>query len=91
MKKITKLGIGGLGLLLGAMVLTGCTASFCSTNDKAHIMYMYDYGVSEYKNDAGTSDNPNSPVSLGGLLVVYQPGTLLPGRQRPAAHRGRRR
>ena len=62
MKKITKLGIGGLGLLLGAMVLTGCTASFCSTNDKAHIMYMYDYGVSEYKNDAGTSDNPNSPV-----------------------------
>ena len=62
MKKNKKLFIGGLGLLLGAMVLTGCTASFCSTNDKAHMMYMYDYGVSEYKNDAGTSDNPNAPV-----------------------------
>ena len=62
MKKRTKLGIGGLGLLLGAMVLTGCTASFCSTNDKAHIMYMFDYGVSEYHNDAGTVDNPNAQV-----------------------------
>ena len=62
MKKNKKIFIGGLGLLLGAMVLTGCTASFCSTNDKAHMMYMYDYGVSEYKNDAGTSDNPNAPV-----------------------------
>ena len=62
MKKLTKLGIGGLGLLMGAMVLTGCTASFCSTNDKAHMMYMFDYGVSEYHNDAGTPDEPNSPV-----------------------------
>lgn len=51
MKKSTKLGIGGLTLLLGAVVLTGCTQSFCSTNDKAHIMYMYDYGVSEYYNE----------------------------------------
>ena len=62
MKKRTKLGIGGLGLLLGAMVLTGCTANFCSTNDKAHIMYMFDYGVSEYHNDAGTTEKPNTLV-----------------------------
>ena len=48
MKKTNKLIIGGLGLVLGSMVLTGCTKSFCSVEDQAHIMYMYDYGVTEY-------------------------------------------
>jgi len=48
MKKRTKLTIAGISVLAGALLLTGCTASFCSTNDKAHILYAFDYGVSDY-------------------------------------------
>ena len=62
MKKSTKLGVGASLLLLGTIALSGCTASFCSTNDKAHILYMYDFGVSEYYNDAGSGDNTHELV-----------------------------
>ena len=61
MKKSTKLGIGGFIALLGATVLSGCTQSFCSTDDKAHICYMYDFGVSEYYNEQN-AENTRLPV-----------------------------
>ena len=48
MKKTNKLIIGGLGLVLGSMLLSSCTKSFCTVEDTAHIMYMYDYGITEY-------------------------------------------
>lgn len=48
MKKGTKLGIGLAALLMGGMVLSGCTNSFCSTVDKAHILYAIDFGVCKY-------------------------------------------
>ena len=48
MKKRVKLGLGAIALLGSAMVLTGCTNSFCSKEDKAHILYAFDFGVSEY-------------------------------------------
>ena len=48
MKKTNKLIIGGLGLVLGTLVMSSCTKSFCSVEDQAHIMYMLDYGVTEY-------------------------------------------
>jgi len=48
MKKRTKLSIAGISILAGALLLTGCTASFCSDIDKAHILYALDYGVSDY-------------------------------------------
>lgn len=51
MKKGTKLGLGAFALLLGSIVLSGCTASFCNTKDKAHMLYAYDYGVTTYYND----------------------------------------
>ena len=55
MKKSIKFGLGGMLLLLGVTVLSGCTASFCSSKDKAHILYAYDYGVTEYTDtDPGT-------------------------------------
>lgn len=34
--------------MLGAILLGGCTKSFCTVDDQAHIMYMFDYGVTEY-------------------------------------------
>lgn len=48
MKKGTKIGLGTLTLLLGSVLLSGCTASFCSNKDKAHMLYLYDYGVTTY-------------------------------------------
>ena len=48
MKKRTKLTIGALAVLAGALLLSSCTASFCSDCDKAHILYAFDYGVTDY-------------------------------------------
>ena len=48
MKKRTKLSLGGLALVAGALLLSSCTASFCSNLDKAHILYAFDYGVCDY-------------------------------------------
>lgn len=48
MKKGTKLGLGAIGLLLGTVVLSSCTSSFCNNIDKAHMLYLFDYGVTTY-------------------------------------------
>lgn len=57
MKRKTKLALGGFTLLLGAIVLSGCTASFCSVTDKAHILYAFDYGVTDYVAADGAGEN----------------------------------
>ena len=68
MKKRTKFTIAGLTLLAGALLLTGCTASFCSTNDKAHLLYAFDYGVCDY-----TEENVEGalPIFEGNTKVYY--------------------
>ena len=48
MKKGTKIGLGIASLLLGVVALSGCTNSFCSVPDKAHILYAIDHGVCQY-------------------------------------------
>ena len=48
MKKRTKLTVAGLTLLAGTLLLGSCTASFCSADDKAHMLYAFDYGVTDY-------------------------------------------
>ena len=53
MKKKTKILLGGITLLLGSVILSGCTASFCSPTDKAHMLYAFDYGVTNYRSQAG--------------------------------------
>ena len=72
MKKRTKFTIAGLTLLAGALLLTGCTASFCSNNDKAHILYAYDFGVTEYF-AADDAEKPSDaiPVFEGNTNVYY--------------------
>ena len=40
--------LAGLGLGLGALLLTGCTANFCSQIDQAAMAYPYDQGVTVY-------------------------------------------
>ena len=65
MKKGTKLSILGISVLAGALILTGCTASFCSSDDKAHILYALDYGVCDYY----AADDPNLP---GSAVKVFE-------------------
>ena len=57
MKKGTKIGLGLAALMMGAVVLSGCTNSFCSLKDKANILYAIDYGVCQYfDSEAGAND-----------------------------------
>lgn len=56
MKKGTKLAIGIAALSLGAVALTSCTNSFCSLKDKAHILYAFDSGISEYYSEQSARD-----------------------------------
>ena len=64
MKKRTKLSILGISVLAGALLLSGCTKSFCSSDDRAHILYALDYGVTDYY----SADDPNLPE---GALKVF--------------------
>lgn len=83
MKKGTKLGLGLTSLFLGAMVLTGCTNSFCSAKDKAHILYAIDFGVSQYyetEAEAQAAAGENGKYGLintiDGLSNVYYAAKL---------------
>ena len=76
MKKGTKIGIGIASLLLGAGILSGCTNSFCSTVDKAHILYAIDHGVCEYFDSEEAAKAKRSDVYSENEEQVGQvPGT----------------
>ena len=57
MKRKTKIGLGIAIGALGALALSGCTASFCSTVDRAHIIAAYDNGVSKFF-DSDATEKP---------------------------------
>ena len=69
MKKRTKFAFAGLTILAGALVLTGCTKSFCSVNDKAHILYAIDYGITDYYD---SEVEGSQPVFTGNTNVYYK-------------------
>lgn len=54
MKKSLKLGVGIAALAASVVLLSSCTASFCSITDKAHILYLFDYGVTNYSSENTT-------------------------------------
>ena len=69
MKRKTKLALGGFTLLLGTILLSGCTANFCTITDKAHILYAYDYGVTEYT--ATAEGNQKAFAYINGTKVEF--------------------
>ncbi len=70
MKTRTKLTLAGITILAGTILLSGCTASFCSVDDKAHILYAYDYGVSDYY-DAANKPEGALEVFPGNTNIYY--------------------
>ncbi len=68
MKKGIKFGVAGGLLLLGAITLSSCTASFCSPKDKAHMLYAFDFGVTAYYTN---EDKPDEAIPLEGFNDVY--------------------
>ena len=74
MKKRTKLLTGALTVLAGVLLLSSCTASFCSETDKAHILYAFDYGVSDYydaEQEGAVLPEGAKPVFEGNTKVYY--------------------
>ena len=74
MKSRTKLGLFGGILLLATVALSGCTNSFCSTKDKAHMMYAFDFGVTAFyseNNEAGTREKLTVTYSDDGTEKSY--------------------
>lgn len=74
MKKRTKLLTGALTVLAGVLLLSSCTASFCSETDKAHILYAFDYGVSDYydaEQEGAELPEGAKPVFEGNTKVYY--------------------
>ncbi|MBO6261261.1 MAG: membrane protein insertase YidC [Bacilli bacterium] len=69
MKKRTKLTVGAMTVLAGVLLLSSCTASFCSNIDKAHILYAFDYGVSDYYE---TQEEGTLPVFEDNPYVFYK-------------------
>ncbi len=76
MKKSTKFLLGGTLLTLGVITLSSCTSSFCSTKDKAHMMYAFDYGVTRYFDEAVTDVTEATPIEVEGhsFYVSYSFG-----------------
>ena len=72
MKRSKKIALAGVGLLIGASMLSSCTASFCSVNDKAHMLYVLDYGVTAYYSEEYATNNPDANLAkLDGFNNVY--------------------
>ena len=72
MKRSKKIAWAGIGLFIGASMLSSCTASFCSINDKAHMLYVLDYGVTAYYDAEYAANNPEANLTkLDGFNNIY--------------------
>lgn len=65
MKRSLKITFAALALCVGSVALSSCTASFCTVTDKAHILYLFDYGVTKYY----SSTDENKPADATVLTV----------------------
>lgn len=73
MKRKTKIGLGLTTLGIGVLALAGCTSSFCSTTDKAHMLAAYDNGVCRFYN-ADDAEKPTEncyQLEIEGVNNLY--------------------
>ncbi len=77
MKKATKRILTFGGLLFAVVLISGCTASFCSNNDKANILYTYEDGVSVYEDNHVDGSEVFVGNSVLTRRVTYENSPLL--------------
>ena len=73
MKRKTRIGLAIATLGVGVLALAGCTSSFCSTTDKAHMLAAYDNGVSRFYNadDASKPTENCYEIQLDGVNNIW--------------------
>ncbi len=67
-KKILAIG----AIALGTVLLTSCTANFCSTSDKASMAYPYEQGVTVYMSKASYEKLKNEGDSATKALIAKE-------------------
>ena len=89
MKNKTKIkALGIAAIFLGGVLLTSCTANFCNNEDKAHMAYPYEQGVTLYVDKADyeelkTNENTAKLITseeekgIAGPAFVDDDGTIL--------------
>jgi len=70
MKNKKRAWLVSLVLAFGAIILTGCTANFCSVNDQSNMLYAYDNGVTRYVNKEIADEFKDDPLYTVEPLVV---------------------
>lgn len=65
--------LGVIGLLFGAVVLSSCTANFCTDKDKAYIAYPYEQGVTVYCEKSEIPDEYLTRKDNDGNSLAWQP------------------
>ena len=68
MKKKTKLGLGIAALSASVLLLSGCTASFCTVKDQSNMLYAYDDGITRYYSN---EDKPEGAIQSVYFPAVY--------------------
>ena len=72
MKRRNKLTLGIVGLATAAILMSGCTASFCTNKEKSRIAYAIDPGVSEFVIEGSEADDAtafyNKPIEEGSKI-----------------------
>lgn len=87
MKKGSKFIIAGAAAFAGVVALSSCTASFCSTKDKAHMMFAFDYGSTAfYSSDSGNAPDGSVPLVVNGVtytnILAYSDTSTCPALQK---------
>ena len=68
MKRKKKLGLGIAAICAGVLMLSGCTASFCTTKDQSNMLYAFDDGITRYYSEA---NKPEGAVQHTYFTNVY--------------------
>lgn len=72
MKKLHKIGLASFAIAFGAIVLSSCTANFCSVKEKSRILFAVEPGVSRYYNSEAEANEAKKSGENYSYPVVQQ-------------------
>jgi len=65
--------LGAIGVAFGAIILSSCTANFCTDKDKAYIAYPYEQGVTVYCSKEEVPSEYLTQTDANGNSLAWQP------------------